>query len=361
MRDRTAEVHNHPMFDWNDLKYLLAVARHRSAIAAGKALGLSQSTVHRRLAELERRIGRPLVTRHTTGYRLTEFGEQLLPYAERIDAAVNDFERQVTGAAGDVSGVIRVTCPEPIIFRITQSKLIERFHARYPKLRVEFVTSDRYLDLTKGEADVAFRSGDTDDELVGRKIADSIWAVYASRAYIDRYGKPERVEDLSRHLLVGFDETLSNHRAAKWLKQVAPDAKMAARNNSVLGLVYAVKSGIGVGRAPDCAGRRRTGPGARARAHPGAVEKLAPPDACRPQANTSNISIFRLHYGRTRVFEIDSDWIAAPLKRTFAVRYSWAICDGICDRANATCRTPQESQEAASGGFCCKSPKVPCD
>lgn len=106
-----------------------------------------------------------------TGYRLTEFGEQLLPYAERIDAAVTDFERQVTGATADVSGVVRVTCPEPIVFRITQSKLIERFHARHPKLRVEFVTSDRYLDLTKGEADVAFRSGDTDDELVGRKIA----------------------------------------------------------------------------------------------------------------------------------------------------------------------------------------------
>jgi DNA-binding transcriptional LysR family regulator len=254
LRNRTAKVHNRTMFDWNDLKYLLAVARHHSTTAAGKALGLSQSTVHRRLAELERRLGCQLVTRQTTGYRLTEFGEQLLPYAERIDAAVTDFERQVTGAAGDVSGVVRVTCPEPIVFRITQSKLIERFHARYPKLRVEFVTSDRYLDLTKGEADVAFRSGDTDDELVGRKIADSIWAVYASRAYVDRYGKPELVEDLSHHPLVGFDEALSNHRTTKWLKQVAPDAKIAARNNSVLGLVYAVKSGIGVGPLPTALG-----------------------------------------------------------------------------------------------------------
>ena len=242
------------MFVWDDLKYLLAVARHRSTIAAGKALGLSQSTVHRRLAELERRVGRPLVTRHTTGYRLTEFAEGLLPHAERVEAAVGELERQVTGAARDVSGVIRVTCPEPIVFRMTQSKLIDRFHTRYPKLRVEFVTSDRYLDLTKGEADVAFRSGDTDDDLVGRKIADSFWAVYASRAYIERHGKPERIEDLSHHLLVGFDESLSNHRAANWLKQVAPDAKMAARNNSVLGLVYAVKSGVGIGPLPTALG-----------------------------------------------------------------------------------------------------------
>jgi DNA-binding transcriptional LysR family regulator len=242
------------MFDWNDLKYFLAVARHQSTIAAGKALGLSQSTVHRRLAELERRLGRQLVTRHTTGYRLAEFGETLLPYAERVETAIGDLETQVTGATRDLSGVIRMTCPEPIIYRITQSGLVDRFHARHPKLRVEFVTSDRYLDLTKGEADVAFRSGDTDDELVGRKIADSLWAVYASRDYIARHGKPERPEDLSRHLLVGLDESMSKHRTALWLKDVAPDATMAARNNSVLGLLSSVKSGVGVGPLPTALG-----------------------------------------------------------------------------------------------------------
>jgi DNA-binding transcriptional LysR family regulator len=242
------------MFDWNDLKYFLAVARHRSTIAAGKALGLSQSTVHRRLDELERRLGRQLVLRQTNGYRLAEFGEQLLPYAQRVEAAIDDLMSQVTGAARDVPGVIRVTCPEPLIYRMTQSKLIERFHARHPKLRVEFVTSDRYLDLSKGEVDVAFRSGDTDDELVGRKIADSLWAVYASRGYVERHGKPERIEDMARHPLVGLDESLSNHRASVWLNEVAPDAKMSARNNSVLGLVSSVKSGVGVGPLPTALG-----------------------------------------------------------------------------------------------------------
>lgn len=254
LRDPPPEVHSPDMFDWNDLRYLLAVARHHSTIAAGKALGLSQSTVHRRLSELEKRIGRQLVTRQSTGYRLTEFGEALLPYAERIETAIGDFERRVTDTARDLTGVIRVTCPEPIVYRMTQSKLIDRFQTLHPGLRVEFMMSDRYLDLSKGEVDVAFRSGDTDDELVGRKIADSIWAVYASRGYIERHGKPEHVEDLSHHLLVGFDEGLGNHRAAKWLKQVAPEARMSARNNSVLGLVYAVKSGVGLGPLPTALG-----------------------------------------------------------------------------------------------------------
>ena len=78
------------MFDWDDLKCFLAVARHGSTIAAGKALGTSQSTVQRRLAALERRLGRKLVARETTGYRLTDDGRRLLPYAERI-AAFFDF------------------------------------------------------------------------------------------------------------------------------------------------------------------------------------------------------------------------------------------------------------------------------
>jgi DNA-binding transcriptional LysR family regulator len=172
----------------------------------------------------------------------------------RVEAAIHDLESLVTGAARDVAGVIRITCPEPIVYRITRSGLVERFHARHPNLRVEFVTGDRYYDLSKGEADIAFRSGDTDDELIGRKIADSLWGVYASRAYIDRHGRPERVEDLPRHLLVGLDEAMSHHRAALWLKQVAPDAKMPARNNSVLGLVSSVKSGVGLGPLPTALG-----------------------------------------------------------------------------------------------------------
>jgi len=243
------------MFDWDDLRYFLAVARQGSTIAAGRALQVNQSTVHRRLAALEHRIGRPLVKRHPTGYRLTELGEEMVAYAEKVEQAVQAFEQQLEAIRRDAVGVVRVTCPEPIIYRITQSSLLDRFHARYPGIRVEFVMSDKYLDLAKGEVDVALRSGDTaDNELVGRKIADSFWAVYASRTYVEQHGRPERVEDLERHPLVGFDDTMTNHRASKWLRQVAPDGKIVARNNSVLGLVYAAKAGVGVAPLPTALG-----------------------------------------------------------------------------------------------------------
>jgi DNA-binding transcriptional LysR family regulator len=248
-------THSPNGFDWDDLKHLLAVARHGSTLAAGRALGVDQSTVQRRLVELERRIGQALVQRQPSGYRLTEFGLALLPHAERVEHAVTAFEQHIATAAADVAGVIRVTCPEPIVFRITQSTLLERFRALHPALQVHFVMSDKYVDLTKGEADVALRSGDTDDgELVGRKIGDSIWAVYASRAYIEHHGQPERLEDLAQHTLVGFDDTMAKHRIAAWLHKVAPDANVVARSNSVLGLVYSAKAGVGVAPLPTALG-----------------------------------------------------------------------------------------------------------
>jgi DNA-binding transcriptional LysR family regulator len=235
------------MFEWDDVKYFLAVARHGSTLAAGKALKLSQSTVHRRIAELERRLGRALVKRHATGYRLTEFGEEMLPYAEQIERAALAFEQRKATIERGEAGLIRVTCPEPIVYRIMKSSLLDRFHARHPKLRVEFVMSDKYVDLARGDADIALRSGDTDDEvLVGRKIADSIWSVYASKTYLERHGRPATIHDLAHHATVGFDGPMATNRAAKWLQEVAPKAPVSARVNSVLGLVSVAKSGVAV-------------------------------------------------------------------------------------------------------------------
>ena len=100
-------AHSSGKFNWDDLKYLVAVARHGSTLAAGRALAVDQSTVQRRLLELERRVGQALVQRHATGYRLTAFGEQLLPMAQGVAQAVQVFEDQLTALKADFSGVIR--------------------------------------------------------------------------------------------------------------------------------------------------------------------------------------------------------------------------------------------------------------
>jgi DNA-binding transcriptional LysR family regulator len=239
------------MFDWNDLKYFLAVAQEGSTLAGSRSLGVDQSTVQRRVAELERRLGLVLIKRDRLGYRLTDTGRSLLGHAEQIQQAVREFEKRATLARDALTGVIRVTCPEPIAARLSTSALIKRFHRLHPGLRVEFVLSDRYIDLSTGEADVALRSGDTDDgELIGRKIGDSLWAIYGSREYVQRHGRPRSIEDLADHALLGLDASLEQHRAAAWLRRVAPAASIVARNNSVLGLLNSAKAGLGLATLP---------------------------------------------------------------------------------------------------------------
>src|SRR5690606_19444247 len=191
------------MVEWDDLRYFVSLGRHGSTLAAARALGVDQSTVQRRVAALEKRLGRPLVSREPTGYRLTDLGRTLLGPAQDVEAAVQRFEQSVSEAVRGRAGVVRVTCPEPIVLRLQRSGFVDRFHARHPGLRIEFVVSDRYVDLMQGDADVALRSGDTDDgELVGRGIADSIWAVYGSPDYLASRGRPTRVEDLREHALI---------------------------------------------------------------------------------------------------------------------------------------------------------------
>jgi DNA-binding transcriptional LysR family regulator len=243
------------MFDWNDLRFLIAVSRHGSTLAAAKMLGVNQSTVHRRLSALEGAIGLTLVKRHPAGHRLSELGEALIEYVLAVEAAVVGLESRVQALKHDLKGVIRVTCPEPTVSRLVMSGLLDRFYERYPSLTVEFVTSDRYLDIAKGEADVAFRSGEpTDETLVGRKICDSIWAIYASKSYIQQHGRPDSIADLARHALIGFDGIMGNHRVAKWLPQAVPNARIVNRNNSMLGTLSAVKAGIGVAPLPTTLG-----------------------------------------------------------------------------------------------------------
>ncbi|MDM0113985.1 LysR family transcriptional regulator [Variovorax sp. J22R133] len=243
------------MLDWNDLKYFVAVARHGSTLAAGRALEVDQSTVQRRLTALERHIGRALVQRHTSGYRLTDFGMEMLDTARQVEQAVDGFEQALVVSRRNAAGVIRLTCPEPLVNRLTKSGLLDRFHAQHPDMHVEFVMSDKYVDLRTGEADVALRSGDTDDAaLVGRKVGDSLWAVYASKDYVARHGKPSSIEELALHPLAGFEENMSGHRASQWLRQVAPNANVAARSGSVLGLLLSAKAGVGVAPLPTALG-----------------------------------------------------------------------------------------------------------
>jgi DNA-binding transcriptional LysR family regulator len=237
------------MFTWDDLKHFLAFARKGSVLAAAKVQGVNHSTVYRRLADLEKGLGGRLLERHLTGYRLTELGQGFLPYAERVEEAVAACERYLASCDKALVGTVRVTCPPTVGDRLKRTPLFETFHARFPGLRIELLLSDRYVDLSKGEADIAIRrlGREIEDEtLVGRKIAQGAWAVYASRPYIERHGRPDCPEDMARHCVVKCDGIIAEHSAGRWLRSVAPHATVTACSESWAALVLAVKSGAGL-------------------------------------------------------------------------------------------------------------------
>ena len=187
------------MLTWDDLKHFLAFARTGSMLTAAQAQGANHSTVRRRLAALEKHLGCKLVERHLSGYRLTEVGVGLLPYAERVEEAVAACERYAASCDKGLTGVVRLACSPTVGERLRRAPLFETFQARFPGLRIELLLSDRLVDLAKGEADIAIRTygrEPEEDSLVGRKIAEDPWAVYASRSYVERHGRPETPEDL---------------------------------------------------------------------------------------------------------------------------------------------------------------------
>jgi DNA-binding transcriptional LysR family regulator len=239
------------MFDWNDLRYFLAVAREGSTLAAARKLQVNQSTVHRRLAALEKALGCSLVERHPTGYRLTELGNQLRSHAERIEDDVGALQRHVAASDRGMIGRIRMTCSTAVGHRLMKSGLFDAFNKRHPGLHVELVMTERMLSLAAGDADIAIRGGvPTDETLVGKRIATVPWAFYATRAYIDRSGRPRSLGDLDKHTTVGFIEAMTNHNAAAWLRRHAPHARICAEAGNIPSVFLAVKSGACIAPLP---------------------------------------------------------------------------------------------------------------
>jgi DNA-binding transcriptional LysR family regulator len=175
--------------------------------------------------------------------------------AEQIEKAVEDFNRHVHLHDGRLAGAIRVTCAEPLA-PVVVTPIINTFQARHPAVHVELLITERLLDLTAGKADIAVRGyddrprGERESALIQRKLADVAWAVYATRTYVDHYGKPSVPEEIGRHAIVAPDGAFSRGRAARWLQTIAPDATVSARSSTMLGLLAAVKSGSGLALLP---------------------------------------------------------------------------------------------------------------
>jgi DNA-binding transcriptional LysR family regulator len=148
-------------------------------------------------------------------------------------------------------GPVRVTCLVSVGQRIIGSGLLDAFHARHPGMIVELLMEQRVLDLSKGEADIAIRGGTPGaGALVARKIAELPWGIYASRAFVERHGRPAGPRDIERFTVVELIDESENLPAVSWMRSHASQARIAARCTNVPSAHLAVKSGAGLAPLP---------------------------------------------------------------------------------------------------------------
>ena len=237
--------------DWDDLRFVLAVARDAGLTGAARSLGVNQSTVFRRLNSLEEKLGVRLFERLPGGYQATDTGARVVAAAERVEGETLALERELTGRDARLSGCLRVTCSETLAFRLLTA-VLARFAALHPGIAVELVIDNRQLDLSRREADVALRATrPVQGDLFGRKLADMAWAVYGSEAYLARGGPAlGSVADLARHRVVGWGETTLPVRAAEWLGETVPREAVVYRTGSLINQLSAVREGIGLAALP---------------------------------------------------------------------------------------------------------------
>ncbi|MGB3810689.1 MAG: LysR substrate-binding domain-containing protein [Parvibaculum sp.] len=240
------------VFDWNDIRHFLAVARSGTTLAASRDLRVSQSTVARRIVALEEALELELFDKRPSGYVLTDQGEALRAAAERAEAAMDVFAAEAGSSKRGLSGTVRLTTNETFANTFLVRAMHE-FRAAYPGVRLEIITSDRLLDLGRGEADVAVRAGarPSEAELVGKRIANDVWSIYCSRDYAEQHGAPANAADLAGHSFVSVAPAPFSGPIIDWVDAHVREETIILRQNSISGLYTSIKAGIGVSMMSD--------------------------------------------------------------------------------------------------------------
>lgn len=223
--------------NWDDARFLLAVGRARNLAEAARGLGVSHTTVARRLAALERTLEVRLIDRTPDGPRLTPEGTALARLAEPMESAADAMMRRLAGADRRLVGRVRVTSTEALGARILAPSLAE-LAARHPGLTVELVPDPRMFSLARREADIAVRLvRPREHATVGRRVGRVAYAAYASPRYLAGPRAPERV--------LTYDAPVAGGEVA-WLLRRFPGAQVAVRTASTMALCAAAIAGGGV-------------------------------------------------------------------------------------------------------------------
>ncbi|MBL8708909.1 MAG: LysR family transcriptional regulator [Rhodospirillaceae bacterium] len=243
--------------EWNDYRVVLAIHRTGGLAPAARALGVNHATVFRQVNAMEGRLGARLFDRHRSGYGLTAVGEVALAAAEAMEMQVLAAERRMAGGDLSLSGSIRVTAPDDMVERLLLPMFVD-FRARYPQIELEIIVDNRYLNLSRREADIAIRPTVAAPEaMIGINIGSLNMALYATSDWLAA-AEGKAVTDLP---WVGWEDGADSIAFGGFYRRLPARPVFVYRTNSLLAQVVAAEAGMGVAILPCFAGD--TSPGLR--------------------------------------------------------------------------------------------------
>ncbi|MEM9070090.1 MAG: LysR family transcriptional regulator [Myxococcota bacterium] len=235
-----------PDIPWQDLRVFLFVARERSMAAAARALGVSQTTVARRMESLQEEVGQ-LFEREGTRLELTPLAEEILRYAEAVDENVEAIRRCASQAKlDDVCIATTLGLGVHVL-----APALPRLREAVPEVQLTIRTGLRQADVIHREADIALRAGSPGDErLVGRRIGSFACGLYASAGYLAEHGEPASLEALGEHAVVGSDGALGRVKQAARLAEFTSPERVGTRSDNATLQIAMVAQGLGVATLP---------------------------------------------------------------------------------------------------------------
>lgn len=226
--------------NWNDLRYVLTIARAGTLAAAARRLAVNETTVARRLRAAERALGVRLLDRIDGVFRPTQAGEVLLTHAERVERELGVLATTIAGADAIPAGTVRLTSVPLIVNRLLVPAL-PGFYARYPLVRLELIAEPRNLSLTRREADVALRlARPTAGAALTRRLGRLDYAVFASRR-----------RDPDKLPWISYGDDFAQLSQAQWIANRTRDGEPPRLLvNDAEGILAAICAGLGKSLLP---------------------------------------------------------------------------------------------------------------
>ncbi|WP_322078571.1 LysR family transcriptional regulator [Burkholderia cepacia] len=234
---------NAPMFDWENLRYFVAVAQTGSLSAAARRLNVDHATVSRRLGALEAELKIRVIDRLPRACRPTAAGRQILELAEKIEAHAFAIERLALTEHLPMHGTVTISVP-PVLANNFFANHLHEFAQLHPGIRLSMASQAQRVSLARREADIAVRLFRPEEpQNVTRKLGEMAFGLYASRDYAHASSPDDWA-------FICYDAQFAEMPHQKWLESIARGRRIACEVSDITTQQVAARTGIGVAGLP---------------------------------------------------------------------------------------------------------------